>query len=417
MIGKREFALGVLVLMCGARGSGAGSSLDYAALAKEDAAVKPAVAAYTVKAGLANVSNWRLYKSLLGPKEKALIARNYFVVTSTDYSQMYHLYENNEYQRPKFPAFITADSMLHTYHVFYDYTLRKVESDKLFDLAVRLTDAMLKASEEDFSAAGNAEVTDAARRNVAYFAVARRLLTGAEAPASVKDLTAPDLDRIAKHQGRAVSAILGFKIDFSQFVPRGHYTRTEKLKKYFRAMMWYGLSPFPIPQGEIGKTPTLQALLIVRNLRRASAGPKSAMDVWESIYEPTVFYVGAADDYTVHDYAGLSDKIYGKVTSIDAFAEPAKLDRFIAEVEKLKGPGIENFVAKSRADSRPDPLFPVGRQFRFMGQRFIPDSRIMQELTHPKARGRNFPTGLDIFAALGSWTELRHAERDRVRRG
>lgn len=29
-------------------------------------------------------------------------------------------------------------------------------------------------------------------------------------------------------------------IDFSQMKPRGHYAKTEELKRYFRGMMWLG---------------------------------------------------------------------------------------------------------------------------------------------------------------------------------
>lgn len=375
----------------------------YDKMAAEDAKVTANVPAYTVKPGLANVANAADFKPVLSPELIALIVKNGFGVAPTDYIQMFHVYENNEYQRPrKYPSFITTDSMLHTYHVFYDFTLRKVESDKLYDAAVKLTAAMLDASRKDVAAASNAQVKDAARRNLAYFAVARELLTDENPPASVANMAEADLEKIGKHEGRALSDVLGHKIDFSQFVPRGHYTRTEKLKKYFRAMMWYGLAPFPIPQGKIGPTSTRQALLIVRDLRSVTRNGMPAMKLWDMIYEPTAFYVGTADDYTVYQYAEIMESVYGGYPKVDDFGDKAKLDRFIAEVKKLPGPGIENFVAVSPLDGRPDPMFAVGRQFRFMGQRFIPDSRVMQELTHPKVGGRNFPKGLDVLAAMGS---------------
>ena len=120
------------------------------------------------------------------------------------------------------------------------------------------------------------------------------------------------------------------------------------------------------------------------------------------IYEPTAFYVGTADDHTYYEYSRLDDQSLWQEPRHRAIRRQGEAGYFIAEVKKLAGPGIENFVVKSRADSRPDPLSAVGRQFRFMGQRFVPDSRILQELTHPKADGRNFPKGLDAFAAMGS---------------
>ena len=90
---------------------------------------------------------------------------------------MFHVYENNEYQRPqKFPSFITTDSMLHTYHVFYDYTLRRWSPCKLYDAAVELTDAMLAASRKTMQRRRMRMSSRRRKGNVAYFAVASDLL-------------------------------------------------------------------------------------------------------------------------------------------------------------------------------------------------------------------------------------------------
>ena len=32
--------------------------------------------------------------------------------------------------------------------------------------------------------------------------------------------------------------------DYSQYVPRGHYTKSDGLKAYFKSMMWYGRLSF-----------------------------------------------------------------------------------------------------------------------------------------------------------------------------
>ena len=37
-----------------------------------------------------------------------------------------------------------------------------------------------------------------------------------------------------------------------------------------------------------------------------------------------------------------------------------------------------------------------------MGQRYVPDSYMFQQLVYPKVGGRYLPKGLDIMAALGS---------------
>ena len=379
------------------------STQIYSSLLDQNRKIKPSVAPYKVEPKLSNIANLRIFKDRLDTKQREFIARNSFVVSPTNYIQMFQVYENNEYERPlKIPAFITTDSMLHTYHLFYDYSLRRVEAGKLFSQVAKLTDCMLSASEVDLKSAKNDSLKDAARRNKAFFAVARELLVGTAPSPDVEEMVDADLKQIEAHQGRTMSEIMGQEVDFSQFVPRGHYTRSEKLKKYFKAMMWYGLVGFPTPQGKIGVRPTIQALMIVRNLNIASNKGTPAMKLWDSVYEPTAFYVGTSDDFTVYEYSNLMERIFGKNPPLEAFADQLKLRTFIADAEQLPEPRIENFVATSRGDHTPDPYAPVGRQFRFMGQRFIPDSRIMQELTDPKVNGRNFPRGLDVMAALGS---------------
>lgn len=378
---------------------GFASTDSYYVMAKENEGILASVPQYKVSPGLANVVNRKIYGSLLEPELVRMIVKNGFAVAPTDYIQMYYVYENNEYQRPeKIPAFITTDSMLHTYHVFYDYTLRQIESYKLYDAAVELTDAMLKASEADYAKAKDANVKEAARRNVIYFAVARNLLTGKPAPPDVKPEVDADLAQIAKHEGFAMSEAIGVSIDFSQFVPRGHYTRTEKLKKYFKGMMLYGLSPMPIPvpknEQPAMRMPTRQALLITKNLVTLKSKGKPVFDLWDMIYEPTAFYVGTADDHTCYEYSQLIRDMYGETVTIEDFADDAKLIKLISEVEKLQEAGIDNSVEPGGYSSV--------HQFRFMGQRFIPDSRIFKKLTHENVWRRGMPRGLDAFAAMGS---------------
>jgi len=53
-----------------------------------------------------------------------------------------------------------------------------------------------------------------------------------------------ELKLIDAHSGFTESPIFIYKEDYSQYVPRGHYTRSEKLKNYFRVFMWYGRMNF-----------------------------------------------------------------------------------------------------------------------------------------------------------------------------
>jgi len=266
---------------------------------------------------------------------------------------------------------------------------------------------MIEVAEEQVSAASG-KLQEAARRNLAFFSVASVLLDpGTPIAAEVADDVNAELNLIAAHQGFAESPIFGYKEDYSQYVPRGHYTRNETFQRYFKAMMWYGrmmfrLKPGPSPEAiEAGRMETRQAILIVAALQNAQMGGESALAVWERIYEPTVFFVGKTDDLNIYDYAQLVKEVYGDQVTLADVGDEAKLDAFIEQAMTLRPPKIVSSYVTDR--EKPEE---VTKGFRFMGQRFIPDSYIFQQLVYDKVgtQGdpRVFPKGLDATAVLGS---------------
>ena len=164
---------------------------------------------------------------------------------------------------------------------------------------------------------------------------------------------------------------------------------------------------------------TRQALLIVRALYNSTINGKTALDVWARIYEPTTFFVGKTDDLNVHDYQKIAFKTYGKIPEVSDLGDELRLQNFLSEARKLRKPKIlSTFVLDIDDNKKSAEDIILG--FRFMGQSFIPDSYMFQNLVYPKVmlytgnskpftwvmsrRGpiRGFPRGLDIMAILGS---------------
>ncbi len=102
---------------------------------------------------------------------------------------------------------------------------------------------------------------------------------------------------IENHQGIAVSPLMNMggsgdsvdllQEDYSQYIPRGHYERTDSLKAYFKSMMWYGRLTFRLESED----ETRSAVLITLALNK---GENSQM--WDRIYATTNFFVGKSDD-------------------------------------------------------------------------------------------------------------------------
>ena len=104
-----------------------------------------------------------------------------------------------------------------------------------------------------------------------------------------------ELKQIEEHKGLRNSNVLYYPEDYSQYVPRGHYSRNKAFQSYFKAMMWYSRMGFylnpsaslKIKEG-LARQLTRQALMIVKALSESPNKGGKVLDLWERIYEPTV---------------------------------------------------------------------------------------------------------------------------------
>jgi len=360
-------------------------------LTKEIDAQETKVKPYKVEVDLSNIENLKQFGEF-SKEQLDLLVKNNFVVNPTKEEQLFYIYEDNEYK--KIPSFITTDSVLQVYHIFYDYTLRTLESERLLAILEELTDKMLKNSLEIYNEITNDIVKKAQLKNIAYFAIPQLALEKdlpEGVPEKAKDLAYKELEKIMTHSGFMRSDLFPYDLDYSQFTIRGHYTRSKDFERYFRAMMWYGQAPFPlyfVEHEERNVEQTLQALLIAYSLNK----DEESYNNWEKIYEPTNFFVGNSDDLNIYQYGELLFKIYGEAPDLNKLNDEKKLDEFYKEADKLPEPKIK---AKYTMVTT-----PVGKQFRFMGQRYVLDAEIIQELVEPIIRP--IPSGLDIMGVLGS---------------
>lgn len=340
-----------------------------------------------------------------------------FVVTPAKHQQFFHLYEKNRYEG--IANFITTDAILQLLHMFFNFTLRDIE-EGLFTVLKDLTKHMLTLSQDLYKGAKNEKIKEASKRSIAYFAVPYYFLTEDTSliPKEVYDIVKVEINRCKSHKERDSPYILNpnnepydFFVDYTMFKPRGHYTKPEwekvkkefpphsqkyakwlfnkkatkkeKLYRYFMAMMWYGIySLHSTIELEL-----MQTLLITHLLYK-----HKMIDLWQKIYEITAFYVGYADDLTPEDFSLIINKVFGDDYSIENFANSDKLE----EVKELVQ---EIFVKKTKIIAR-GPIHKSVPEFKFMGQRYIPDSEIMQRLVNWP--DRPFPKGLDVMAVLGS---------------
>ncbi len=345
----------------------------------------------------------------LSDAQRALLVQNGFAVAAPvpgQYREFYQIYEQNRYETV--PLFITTDSVYHVYHLIFDKMLRDLETGYFITDLKSLTTSMLAATTAQYQSLKTTSLGDPALRNAAYFEVADRLLGLSDpAPTEADTMANAELALINDANTQTFSPIwdrpdlpqdMRLIEDYTQYIPRGHYTLSEDLKMYFKAMMWYGRLTFR----QTDDFETRRALLLVQAMRSATAsGGASAVSLWENIYEPTVFIVGKSDDLGYIEYGALSDQVFGKNPDPSKFADPSLFASFQQAAKTLPPPQINSMWVWIEQDKS-----LVTKGFRFMGQRFTLDEYVFGQViwrnvgTMDKPRG--LPKGLDFFAAMGS---------------
>lgn len=355
------------------------------------------IATYTVAGGLSNVVNkdaFYLSNEIQGP-----LQQNLFAVVPGGDLEFFDLYEMNRYNMKA--NFVTVDSMMHAYHQYFAFLQKNTEKGYLSAKLLAASQALLAASQEQQSQLAGTEWEDAAKRNVAFFAVACSLLDPAtQVPADVATEVNADVANINAASGVSTSAITGENEDFTQYIPRGYYEGDAALERYFKAMMWYGRMNFTQSDESLDQS----ALLMTLAMDDGSGG--KANGDWEAIYSVTSFFAGTSDDLGFYEYFPCIEAAYGTTDVATIAADEGGWGTYLDLISKLEAPQVNSMAGKVTAYNQLDEGLDDAKGFRFMGQRFTLDESIFQQLVIPEVPERVMPSALDLPAALGSDTAL-----------
>jgi len=348
---------------------------------------------YVIESDFSNVSNFSNFTFTDSQKEKLL--ENHFVVIPgrqsgpTGYKEIYDIY--NEARENSIPQFITTDAVLHTYHKLFDKILSTTEEDYLIRYLKEMDSMLVHESLNAYHNNSDDFIRSCFKTLVAYFSVPLKLMDSTyQVPDLVSDTVRQELELIEAHAGYKISPLFGAYLeDYSQYKPRGHYTKTEALEQYFKAMMWHGRQTFVLHDSEgtscMDITGSALALIyLMENMVKSD----EVWTLWNNIYLPTVFFVGKADDLLPQDYLIAALEYFGQdftSQNLEDILNESELSAFINRAD----------------DFFPDPEITTltGKGMRFMGQRFVPDSYIFDQLVSLE---RLMPKSLDILAVLNS---------------
>ena len=271
-----------------------------------------------------------------------------------------------------------------------------------------------------------------------YLTVARNLLKGAGAPLVPKAVRYKDewngtllissklgQDNEAKEILKLIASlklqspqlneftrIYGGKraIDYSQFKPRGHYTKSLPLARYFRAMMWLGradtawnILPPDRESGIVSDSPRELRDAVLLTTLLQSTGSLDRLKQVNGILE---LMVGESDNLTVLQMLELLGK--QKVSGVSDLTSGQSIEAF---QDALRKSDLGTQQIRSQVIlSDPGDLYqvPPPSTFQLFGQRFAIDSFVLSKVVYDSIiyRGkkvkRKMPNGADVMFALGN---------------
>lgn len=322
------------------------------------------------------------------------------------------------------PVIVTTDSVLHMFHVVFDCSLRILENYTFYPVLLELTEYAYNASRSDYTAVAHdgSQKYWAIGNSTVYFAVALSLLTNTTitVPTELSDdvafyvnnARAEDLQFVPAGiwQMPVTSYSVDVEYDFTQFKVRGNYLGDPQLENYFRTMMWYGQFPVFIPRNNESYewlSPRIDdtAIVYIRDIMKHN---QQEYRNWQLLYNVTDALIGKSDSVNL---LSLETALHNVLGDHEEYLDLAMQGNVMNALrEELSKPEYEQrILSQALISETPEAILPdYPLVFQFMGQRFVPDSYIFQNLCWDKVGynstgdRRILPKGLDVFAVLGS---------------
>jgi len=316
------------------------------------------------------------YNYVLDTNELGVFMTNGFVVSerlgSASFGDAYYRIFNAD-----LPVFVTADSVLHAWHRSYQTMLAELEEVHLSMLLERVITNMSQQLPQTWQQYGQGPLSNSIVDADYYLTVARTLWYGGQQPSA---LGLPGMDRqvavtiqaITNHVLAVYFPIFGGtrSIDLSQFIVRGHYTHSDRLRRYFLAMMWCGRVDLRVATFSPNKEDDIRQLgtAIVMNRLLTESGQ---FESWSALEQITRAFVGITDSMT---FAQLGDLLAS--ANINSLADvPDLLTLTNLQTRLLTG---ELGLQAIQGDFFFSPCGPqqlkLPRSFTVCGQKFVMDS-------------------------------------------
>jgi len=340
----------------------------------------------------------------LSPAGVKLLAQQKVLVTGESFKQVF-----DPYIRSGLPLFITSDSLLNAFRVLYVESVLRLERANARRLPLLLRHIWDHLDKAAALFQESPELTAAAKRRArVILGTALRLLENeaAEMEPGVAALVAEEVAKVHAAKAMEKPAWLGppdpgfLALDYSRFRPRGFYTKSEGLERYFRAVAWLQAIPFRVSKDE-----ELLSVLILA-FANVKKGPHENVADWSerlAFFRRFGEFVGTGDDWDLQAARG-----FYSAGPLSDYRE-----RYMKKASAGRDAPQSNDLIRIAPENPAEAAEP---NFRILSACRTPDAVFFHRTTDIRTFGfdRTLPSGLDVATALGSsYAQSKVAFKDR----
>ncbi len=321
---------------------------------------------------------------------QALKTKN-FALASSNNEQLFYVYDENQYGF--IPNFITTDLYLQVLHKYLSGLMQDIEEEKLIGIVTELLQNLYKTSNEVREKNNDKRMVIAIKWANTYLAIGLSAIQGNKNSVDTqKDIFYnEEMKKITDANGIGSTFLNRNIFSYSQFKPRGNYTKNDELINYFRCVKWLNSAPINIDDDNRFLASLLIAYWIKDN--------KTCTQDYSTFNSVIGMLSGEEDNYSInHLIKILNDN---RIDKIEDLCKPQNISNIKNQLQRLDLKQMPNKAGNEIAKeelSKKYILFTAGR--------YTFDSEILVRLVHvlrPNPK-RPFPKGLDVFAALGNQT-------------
>lgn len=294
-----------------------------------------------------------------------------FVIDKGNYNQLFEIYEQNK--KESIPSFITTDLILQQMHVFYGTLENEIEEVYLTYILKSILEIINQELYASYEKTLDPNVERSIEENLLYYSIPYAVITNKKNNliGSYNELYYEELGKVLAGEGVGSKIMGNDQLDYKIFKPTGHYTKNDRIQKYFKALTWLQKISLCLSDENDFSNAILIAYIINKK--------PELKNKYKQYIELKTYFSSKKEQFTLWNLAEIMSNIEGVKRLEDLYSERVTE----AIKEKL------NIVGTKKDCQLTVSLMPLEYQNLYTDLREL-------------VKSGTSPSSIDLFAALGN---------------